>query len=103
MSDTFPKGFFDRQDESSDAGFYAKPRLVTHIDPQTIAALTAWYAEFLPPGADVLDLMSSWVSHLPPVDELRLGRVVGLGMNPVELANNPRLDSRHVHDLNAAP
>lgn len=45
--------------------------------------------------------MSSWVSHLPP--EIAYGRVVGLGMNAAELAANPRLDERLVHDLNAQP
>jgi len=103
VSDDFPNGFFDRQDPSPDAAFYAVPRMVTHIDPATIAALTAWYAEVLSPGFDVLDLMSSWVSHLPPAEALPLGRVVGLGMNEAELANNPRLDAWHLHDLNANP
>ncbi len=55
----------------------------------------------MPAGARVLDLMSSWVSHLPP--EVRYARVAGLGMNAPELAANPRLDERRVHDLNADP
>jgi len=57
----------------------------------------------LSPDADVLDLMSSWVSHLPEPDRLPLGRVVGLGMNAAELAANPRLTSFDVHDLNREP
>jgi len=99
----FPPGFFARLDESDDASFYAAPRFVVHIDEATIAALTAWYAEVLAPGSDVLDLMSSWVSHLPDADALPLGRVVGLGMNAEELAANPRLASYDVVDLNAEP
>jgi SAM-dependent methyltransferase len=99
----FPPGFFDRLDESPDADFYAQPRFVVHLDDATIAALTAWYLEVLAPGADVLDLMSSWVSHLPDAGELPLGRVVGLGMNAAELASNPRLASFDVCDLNAEP
>jgi SAM-dependent methyltransferase len=99
----FPPGFFDRLDETPDAQFYAFPRLVTHIDDATIAALTAYYAEVLRPGADVLDLMSSWVSHLPPGSTLPLGRVVGVGMNAEELARNPRLAQWHVCDLNDDP
>jgi len=99
----FPPGFFDRQDPGPDADFYAAPRMVVHIDEATIAALTAWYAEALPPHADVLDLMSSWVSHLPPAERVPLGRVVGLGMNAAELAANPRLASFDVRDLNADP
>jgi len=103
VSHAFPLGFFARLDESDDAAFYAAPRFVVHIDEATIAALTAWYGEVLSPGDEVLDLMSSWVSHLPGVAELPLGRVVGLGMNAAELAANPRLASWDVVDLNASP
>jgi len=99
----FPPGFFARQDESPDPHFYADPRMVLHIDEATVAALSRHYAASLAPDSDVLDLMSSWVSHLPPADELALGRVVGLGMNAEELAANPRLASWDVHDLNATP
>jgi SAM-dependent methyltransferase len=99
----FPPGFFDRLDETPDAAFYAFPRFVTHIDAATIASLTAYYGELLRPGADVLDLMSSWVSHLPPAGVLSLGRVVGLGMNADELAKNPRLAAWQVRDLNDDP
>jgi SAM-dependent methyltransferase len=100
---SFPPGFFDRLDETPDAEFYASPRFVTHIDDATIAELTTYYAETLRPGADVLDLMSSWVSHLPPAEALPLGRVVGIGMNAEELAKNPRLASWYVRDLNEDP
>ena len=103
MSQDFPPALFARLDESADSAFYAQPRFVVHIDDATIAALTAWYAEVLAPGADVLDLMSSWVSHLPDAARLPLGRVVGLGMNAAELAANPRLAAYDVQDLNAEP
>ena len=96
----FPAGFFARADESPDSEFYSVPRLVTHIDDATIAALRSAYAELIPAGATVLDLMSSWVSHLP---EAPYGRVAGLGMNGEELAANPRLDDWAVHDLNRDP
>jgi SAM-dependent methyltransferase len=95
------EGCFERMDESDDARFYVMPRLVAHIDGPTITALTAAYRELLKPGMDVLDLMSSWISHLP--HELRLGRVAGLGMNDVELSQNSRLDDHVVHDLNRDP
>lgn len=98
--DGFPARFFERQDESADEAFYAAPRFVTHIDDDAIAALTAFYAEFLPSGCRVLDLMSSWVSHLPAAT---YARVAGLGMNAEELAANPRLDDYAVHDLNLEP
>ena len=41
--------------------------------------------------------MSCWVSHLPP--EIEYWRVIGLGMNEVELQRNERLDSYVVHVL----
>jgi SAM-dependent methyltransferase len=45
--------------------------------------------------------MSSWRSHIP--DSLRLGSLVGLGLNGAEMENNPQLTSHVVHDLNAHP
>ena len=93
--------YFRRLDESSDAEFYAIPRLVTHIDDGAIAAVTQLYRERFPAGGAVLDLMSSWVSHLPA--EVAYRRVVGLGMNRGELDANPRLHGRVVQDLNADP
>ena len=96
-----PPETFDRLDDTPDEDFYRVPRLVAHIDPGTIAALTTYYAEALAEADAVLDLMSSWISHLP--DRPRFSRVAGLGMNEVELATNSRLDERVVHDLNADP
>jgi len=96
-----PAELFRRLDESPDAEFYDFPRFVTHIDDGAIAAVTDLYRETLPAGGAVLDLMSSWVSHLPP--EVAYRRVVGLGMNAEELAGNPRLHAWAVHDLNADP
>lgn len=96
-----PAAAFGRADDRADAAFYAEPRLVTHIDAGAVAAVTALYRELLPPGGAVLDLMSSWVSHLP--DDVAYARVAGLGMNAEELAANPRLTERRVQDLNADP
>ncbi len=97
--DPFPPDFFRRMDESPDAEFYREPRFVTHIDDATIGALTQVYRELIPPGSRVLDLMSSWVSHLPL--DVPYDRVAGLGMNRQELQRNPRLTDFVVHDLNA--
>ena len=97
----FPSEFFGRQDETDDALFYAMPRFVVHIDPETILALTQAYRQLLPPGGAILDLMSSWISHLP--DQVEFTRVAGLGMNEMELAKNPRLTDHLVHDLNREP
>ena len=90
-----------RQDETTDGDFYAFPRLVTHIDDGAIAAVTDLYRERLPAGGRILDLMSSWVSHLP--GEVNYAEVVGLGMNAHELARNPRFTRWIVHDLNVEP
>src|SRR4051794_28289879 len=87
----FPSGFFDRADPSSDDAFYRPLRLVTHIDDAAIAAVGALYEE-LDIGGEVLDLMSSWVSHF--VDTPR--RLTVLGMNDDELAANPQADARVV-------
>ena len=94
-----PPDLLTRLDDTPDAAFYGPTRLVTHLDAPGLAALTAFYAQQLTTGQDLLDLMSSWVSHLPP--GLALGHVAGLGMNGPELAANPRLTERVVHDLNA--
>ncbi len=96
-----PANFFQRPDESSDEHFYAQPRLVTHIDNRAIAAVTELYRQLFPANGAVLDLMSSWVSHLPPEVDYR--RVVGLGMNRVELDANSRLHERVVQNLNETP
>lgn len=95
-----PDQAFDKQDVGSDIAFYAPPRFVTHIDEGAVAALTNYYASQLNTGARILDLMSSWVSHLP--DDLEVD-VVGHGMNAEELAANPRLTRWFVQDLNQNP
>jgi len=94
----FPADAFSRLDEGDDLAFYVPARLVTHIDEGAIAALTQCYRDLLPPGGAVLDLMSSWVSHLPA--EIELSECVGHGMNAAELAANPRLTRWFVQDLN---
>jgi ubiquinone/menaquinone biosynthesis C-methylase UbiE len=101
MSSRLPEEAFRRYDESPDEEFYRLPRFVTHIDDRAIAAVTQLYREHFPPGGSILDLMSSWISHLP--EEVRYGRVVGLGMNENELEKNPRLDEFVVQNLNSNP
>jgi ubiquinone/menaquinone biosynthesis C-methylase UbiE len=86
-----------RADDRDDGVFYAQPRLVHHVDREFRERLTELYADHLAPGDDVLDLMSSWVSHLP---DINLGRVVGHGMNREELEQNSRLDDYALRDLN---
>ena len=97
----FPANFFRREDGSSDRYFYENPRFVTHIDDGTIEALTTFYEEVIPENAKILDLMSSWISHLP--SNGKYDEVYGLGMNQEELENNPHLTEKLVHDLNSTP
>jgi SAM-dependent methyltransferase len=99
--DPLPAALFHKEDPSDDGLFYRPARLVTHIDDAATAALTAHYARRFRPGDRVLDLMSSWVSHLAP--DLSLSEVVGHGMNAEELRANPRLTRWFLQDLNRDP
>ena len=96
-----PPGAFRKEDGGDDADFYAPTRLVTHIDEAATQALTACYRVTLPAEGVLLDLMSSWVSHLPP--EMVFAEVIGQGMNAEELRTNPRLSRSFVQDLNRNP
>ncbi|HTW53043.1 MAG TPA: methyltransferase domain-containing protein [Stellaceae bacterium] len=96
-----PPGAFARIDEEDDEAFYEPARLVTHIDDHAVRVLTALYREVLPAGGVVLDLMSSWVSHLPP--DIDYAEVIGHGMNAEELAANKRLSRWFVQNLNRDP
>lgn len=96
-----PREAFRKQDASPDPLFYVTPRFVTHIDDTAIAAVTGLYREVLPTGGAILDLMSSWVSHLP--NEAHYAAVVGHGLNAQELSANPRLTTSFVQDLNTDP
>jgi SAM-dependent methyltransferase len=97
----FPDDSFARIDVSPDNEFYAQPRLVYHIDEYAVRAVGEVYRRFLTPGSEYLDLMSSWVSHLP--DDFEVGRLVGHGMNEEELRANPRLTEYFLQDLNRDP
>jgi SAM-dependent methyltransferase len=88
-------------DESNDLQFYDVPRLVTHVDAGFIQQLTALYRDRLQPDSQVLDLMSSWVSHLP--EDVTFAHVEGHGMNGEELARNPRLNHYFIQNLNQDP
>lgn len=100
-TDFFVRDWAARTGSGEDAEFYAAPRLVAHLDQTAIGHVRGLYGDLLRPGDAVLDLMSSAFSHLP--DGLASPRVVGLGMNADELAANPELSERVVHDLNATP
>ena len=88
-------------DREPDRVFYSEPRFVQHLDEGFRTRLTSFYREHIPSGAVVLDLGSSWVSHLP--EEVHYERVIGHGMNEAELVANSRLDSHYVQDMNLDP
>lgn len=90
---------FLRRDPRPDPEFYREPRLVDHLDRVAIGQIQALYGRLIRPGSRILDLMSSWHSHLP--EALAAGPVAGLGLNAAELGANPVLDERLVQDLNA--
>src|SRR5215831_10659050 len=96
-----PPAAYARDDDAADASFYAFPRKVVHIDEGAIAALGRLYADVLPAGGRLLDLMSSWRSHLPA--GFRANEVVGLGLNIDEMTDNPQLSRALVHDVNDDP
>src|SRR5437870_2718876 len=98
LYDGFPDGFFQRSDPTPDPDFYSWPRLVTHIDDDAIGAVGDLYDELELDG-DVLDLMSSWVSHFRQSPR----QLTVLGMNRPELEANPHAAQRVLHDLNAQP
>jgi len=105
MADPLPHPFtpemFERMDESEDSQFYTFPRKVVHIDDPAIAAAGRFMAATFAPNGVLLDLMSSWRSHLPAGFVKQ--RLVGLGLNTEEMADNPDLDEYVVHDLNHDP
>src|SRR5689334_13404236 len=88
-------------DETDDKQFYAYPRFVTHVDDGFIQQLTDLYRDRLKPNTRILDMMSSWVSHLP--EEIQFAHVEGHGLNAEELARNPRLNHYFVQDINENP
>jgi SAM-dependent methyltransferase len=96
---TYTPADFHRQDESSDLEWYAQPRFVQHIDDLAIASLKSYYGTIIKPSHTVLDICSSWVSHLPA--DLKPQSMIGYGMNHAELSKNPHLTKFFVKDLNA--
>jgi SAM-dependent methyltransferase len=98
QTDYFSPEAFTRDDEKPDAQFFEKPRYVQHIDTTAIEMVKNTYGRFLNDNMQVLDLMSSWQSHVPA--NLSLKSLVGLGLNERELKKNSRLSETVVQDLN---
>ena len=94
----FTENAFDRKDERADEIFYQSPRLIQHIDDTAIEMVRNTYGRFLDDGMRVLDLMSSWQSHVPTT--VQLERLSGLGLNSEELKKNNQLTEFTVQNLN---
>lgn len=101
MTPPLPMIAVARVDEIVEASSGIELPQLTRIDVAALAAITDLYREILPSGGALLDVMSGWVSHLPP--EISYRRVVGIGLNACELAENPFLDEWRVEDLNRNP
>ena len=92
---TYDRG---KSDISDDEIFYQQPRFVHHLSDSFRKRLTRLYSEYLLNHHIILDLMSSWVSHLP--SNISYKKVIGHGMNEAELSSNERLDRFFVQNLN---
>ncbi len=92
---------FDRRDMKPDPIFYEQPRLVQHLDDTAVGKVRELYGELLSSGMRVLDLMSSWQTHVP--SDRHLSQLTGLGLNRQELEKNDALHDWVVHDLNENP
>ena len=101
MDQRLTPDMFDRLDENDDALFYTVSRKLVHIDAGAIAAAGQCIARTFAPDGILLDLMSSWRSHLP--DGFVTQQFIGLGLNAEEMADNPDLDDYVVHNLNVDP
>lgn len=103
----YPPQVFARDDEGSDAEFWAAPRFVHYVDVAARHSLKLHYGETLQEYADaeddgiaVLDVMASWASHYP---DMHYALAAGVGLQLEELQRNGLLDEHHVVDVNAAP
>ncbi len=85
-------------DMGDDEIFYSRPRYVHHLSDSFRSRLSNLYSEYLLNHHVILDLMSSWVSHLP--SNIRFKKVIGHGLNEAELSSNKRLDSFWIQNLN---
>ena len=93
---------FTRLDDSDDRTFYATDRFVDHLDVTALDTVKTVIAGLVVEDRPViLDLMAGWDSHLP--DSIKSEKMVGLGLNPNELAKNKALTESVIHDLNTDP
>ena len=98
------KSSFSRLDQTPDTEFYRDPRFTEHVDDNAVQSMTRFISDdVLKPNDSVLDLCSSWTSHIDKttVQKLNLQRIAGLGMNEEELKSNHVLNDYSIVDLNA--
>jgi len=100
-TDFFSEDPFARINDEPDSIFYSNPRMVTHIDDTAIQTVKDIYQRLLKSDTEILDLMSSWTSHMP--EDVRFKKIAGLGLNKEELEANEQLTDHVVHDLNDDP
>ena len=80
-----------------------QPRIVQHVDDTFRRKVSQLYRQTIPADGAVLDLMSSWVSHLP--EDVNYSLVVGHGMNAQEVSTRISIlacegqlpDAHHAH------
>ncbi len=90
---------FSREDESDDAEFYKRDRMIQHLDSNALETVEKLIGHLtIEDRPAVLDLMASIDSHLPK--DINPSRVVGLGLNENELKSNPILDEYVIQDIN---
>jgi SAM-dependent methyltransferase len=95
-------GAFTRLDESPDSIFYSLDRFVPHLDSRALLEVERIIeALIVEENPAILDLMAGPVSHLST--GISAKSLLGLGLNPRELAANSRLTGRVIHDLNDNP
>ena len=101
-SPIFADHAFSRLDESEDSVFYSRDRFVSHLDALALETIEKLISELIvEKNAVILDLMAGWDSHIPKKTIPK--KVVGLGLNKNELAQNEALSEALIHDLNKEP
>ena len=85
-------------DESNDEEFYSDPKFVYHLDANFRQYLSNIYRNEIADNSTVLDLMSSWDSHLP--EEKKYKKVIGHGLNKQELEKNKIFDTYWIQNFN---
>jgi len=96
---------FARLDSKPDSIFYEDPRFVEHVDENAVRLMTDYISNtaIRPGDTTVLDLCSSWTSHIDAGGVSKTTRIAGLGMNQKELESNKVLTDWVVQDLNDNP